>query len=104
MDITVLLFITLLIGFIFFYWQFNKKISELQKKQPDQTLQEWLRTMQQSIDTTNRTLHDSLQNNSSSVVRTLQENSKQLNERLDKAAEVIRDVGKEVGQMSEIGR
>jgi DNA recombination protein RmuC len=38
------------------------------------------------------------------MVRTLQENSKQLNERLDKAAEVIRDVGREVGQMSEIGR
>jgi DNA recombination protein RmuC len=45
-----------------------------------------------------------MQSNSSSMVRTLQENSKQLNERLDKAAEVIRDVGKEVGQMSEIGR
>src|SRR6266700_8431057 len=38
------------------------------------------------------------------MVRTLQENSKQLNERLDKAAAVIRDVGREVGQMSEIGR
>ena len=34
----------------------------------------------------------------------LQENSKQLNERLDKAAAVMRDVGVEVGQMSEIGR
>jgi DNA recombination protein RmuC len=38
------------------------------------------------------------------MVRTLQENSKQLNERLDKAAQVIAGVGKEVGQMSEIGR
>src|SRR6266700_26621 len=38
------------------------------------------------------------------MVRTLQENSKQLNERLDKAAAVIKDVGKEVGEMSEIGR
>jgi DNA recombination protein RmuC len=34
----------------------------------------------------------------------LQENTKQLNERLDTAARVIRDVEKEVGQMSEIGR
>lgn len=42
--------------------------------------------------------------NSKTMVHTLQENSKQLNERLDKAAEVIRDVGREVGQMSEIGR
>jgi len=38
------------------------------------------------------------------MVATLQENSKQLNERLDRAATVIRDVGREVGQMSEIGR
>ena len=38
------------------------------------------------------------------MVRTLQENSKQLNERLDKTAAVMREVGVEVGQMSEIGR
>jgi DNA recombination protein RmuC len=38
------------------------------------------------------------------MVKTLQENSKQLNDRLDKAASVIKDVGHEVGQMSEIGR
>jgi DNA recombination protein RmuC len=38
------------------------------------------------------------------MVRTLQENSKQLNERLDKAALTMRDVGKEVGEMNEIGR
>jgi DNA recombination protein RmuC len=104
MDITALLLIILLVGFFFSYWQFNKKISELKKPQSDQVLQEWLRTMQQSIDTTNRTLNQSMQSNSTTMVRTLQENTKQLNDRLDKAAEVIRDVGKEVGQMSEIGR
>lgn len=38
------------------------------------------------------------------MVKTLQENSKQLNERLDRAAQVIAGVGREVGQMSEIGR
>jgi DNA recombination protein RmuC len=38
------------------------------------------------------------------MIKTLQENSKQLNERLDKAAVAMRDVGKEVGQMNEIGR
>jgi len=54
---------------------------------------EWLKTMQSSIDSS-----------STHMVKTLQENSKQLNDRLDKAASVIRDVGHEVGQMSEIGR
>lgn len=60
--------------------------------------------MQQSIDITNKTLNESMHANSTTMVRTLQENSRQLNERLDKAAAVIRDVGVEVGQMSEIGR
>ena len=87
---------------IFYY--FNRKLSSLQQSQPNQTLFEWLRTMQSSLDNTNRTLNDALNNNSNHLVRTLQENSKQLNERLDIAANVIKEVGVEVGQMSEIGR
>jgi DNA recombination protein RmuC len=71
----------------------NGKLSELGKNKPDQALLEWLKTMQSTIT-----------NSSSQTVRTLQENTKQLNERLDTAARVIRDVEKEVGQMSEIGR
>lgn len=104
MDIAAIIFIVLVIGFIISFWKFTKTLSELKKPQTDESLREWLKTMQSSIDTTNRTLHDSLQNNSTHMVRTLQENSKQLNERLDKASLVIRDVGREVGQMSEIGR
>lgn len=60
--------------------------------------------MQKSLDTTNKTLNEAMQTNSDQMVRTLQANSKELNERLDRAALVIREVGKEVGQMSEIGR
>ncbi len=60
--------------------------------------------MQASLDKTNQTLNDTLHSNSNTMVRTLQENTKQLNDRLDKAAEVIKGVGHEVGQMSEIGR
>jgi DNA recombination protein RmuC len=101
---SVILFILTIVGFIAVIFFLNKKISELQKQKPDQALYEWLKTMQSSIDTTNKTLNESLHANSTSMVRTLQENSKQLNDRLDKAAAVIRDVGVEVGQMSEIGR
>jgi DNA recombination protein RmuC len=49
--------------------------------------------MQSSMDTTQ-----------SSVLKTLQENSRLLNERLEKAADAMKEVGKEVGQMNEIGR
>lgn len=101
---TFLLILLLLGGFFLLFYFLNKKLSQLQNQKTDQSLLEWLRTMQHSLESTNKTVHDSLSMNSSTMIKTLQENSKQLNERLDKAAAVIRDVGHEVGQMSEIGR
>jgi len=102
---TDLLLITLVVvGFLFLYFIVNKKLSELSKPKDDTTLLEWLKTMQASLETTNKTLNDAMRSNSSEVTKTLAENAKQLNERLDRAAAVIRDVGKEVGHMSEIGR
>lgn len=99
-----LLLTAILLGFAGMFFFLNKRLSDLQKKQTDESLLAWLKTMQNSIDVTNKTIHESLHSNSNTMVKTLQENSKQLNERLDKAAEVIRDVGREVGEMSEIGR
>ena len=100
----LIIVILLVAGFGLLFFFLNKKLSNVTQKESDKTLVEWLRSMQQSLETTNKTLNESMQSNSTTMVRTLQENSKQLNERLDKAAEVIRDVGREVGQMSEIGR
>ncbi len=85
--------LTIVFGFAIVFFFVNKKLSDLQKNKPDDSLLEWLKTMQSTIDSS-----------STHMVKTLQENSKELNERLDRAAIVIRDVGKEVGQMSEIGR
>ena len=99
-----ILLIAIFLGFGILFFFLNKKLSALQKPQSDQAMIEWLRTMQQSLEMTNKTLNESMQSNSTHMVRTLQENAKQLNERLDKASAVMRDVGKEVGQMSEIGR
>ena len=84
---------TVLLGFFILFFLINKKLSDLAKPKENDTLLEWLKTMQSTINSS-----------STHMVKTLQENSKQLNDRLDKAATVIRDVGKEVGQMSEIGR
>ncbi len=83
----------IILGFFAIIYFLNKKLSDIKSDKPDTALLEWLKSMQASIDSS-----------SVSTVRTLQENSKQLNDRLDKAAAVIRDVGHEVGQMSEIGR
>ena len=96
--------ILILLGFGAILFFLNRKLSNLGKKSADTTLLEWLKTMQSSLETTNKTINESLHANTNSVYRTLQENSKQLNARLDKAAEVIGTVGKEVAQMSEIGR
>lgn len=92
------------LGFIILGYIINKRLSELKKKDSDPALTEWLKSMQLTLDTTNKNLRDAMQHSSTSMIQTLQENSKQLNDRLDKAAAVIGNVGKEVGQMSEIGR
>lgn len=93
--------IILFLGLGIIIYLINKKP---QAPQTDQAILEWLKTMQSSLETTNKTLNEAMRTNSHDVTKILQENSKQLNERLDRAASVIRDVGKEVGQMSEIGR
>lgn len=103
MQNEVLIIILFVAGFGAIIFIINKKLSSSSNK-PDDTLREWLKSMQGSLESTNKTLNDALHLSSTNMVKTLQENSKQLNERLDKAAAVIRDVGKEVGQMSEIGR
>ena len=80
-------------GFLILFYILNRKLSEINKQKTDETLMEWLKSMQSSMNSS-----------TGNMVKTLQENSKQLNERLDKAAMAMRDVSKEVGQMNEIGR
>ena len=89
----LILIAAILLGFIILIYFLNKKLSELNKNKTDDALLEWLKNMQSSLNSS-----------STNMVKTLQENSKQLNERLDNAANVIKDVEKEIGQMSEIGR
>lgn len=91
-----------ILGFLFILYFINKKLA--QKPKTDEALLQWLKVMQSSLESTNKTINEALSNSSVNMIKTLQENSKQLNERLDKAALAMRDVGKEVGQMNEIGR
>lgn len=104
MTVLYLLVILLVLFFVGIIIFFNRLLSALQKPKNDEALLEWLKTMQSSLEVTNKTINEALASSSNTMVKTLQENSKQLNERLDRAAAVIKDVGHEVGQMSEIGR
>lgn len=79
-DNSVILLI-LVLGFsLLFYLQMKKP------KNQDDTLIEWLKTMQTSLDNTSKTMF-----------KTLADNSRDLNQRLDKAAIAI-------GEMSELGK
>lgn len=104
MSSEIIFFTTFIVGFLLLFIFLNKKISDLKKEKTDGSLLEWLKSMQNSLDVTNKTLNEAMRTTSNDMTKVLQENSKQLNERLDKAATVIKEVGREVGQMSEIGR
>ncbi|MDD3531739.1 MAG: DNA recombination protein RmuC [Candidatus Shapirobacteria bacterium] len=70
----------------------------------DDSLTEWLKSMQQSLDKTNESLNQAMRESNKTVADSLQKSTQSMNERLDKAAEFIAGVKKEVGQMAEIGR
>lgn len=108
--------IVILAGFGVTIFILNTKLKELQASSKDSEAQkmltEWLKSMQVSLDSTNKntqsslesmhkTLGESLRSSSVDVSKILQENSKQLNERLDKASEVIGGVQKNLGAMQE---
>ena len=87
-DLLIILFV-IISGFFILYLLLSRK----QPQSSDKALLEWLKSMQKSMVDTN-----------SNITTTLQQNSKDLNERLDRAAVAIKDVNKELGEMSEIGR
>src|SRR3989344_2442062 len=95
MDINTLILILIglvIAGFFFFY----RQLRELKEKRDDKSqdvLMKWLEEMLGSVDKNTETLQ-----------KRLEATNKAINERLDNAARVIGMVGKEVGQMSEIGR
>lgn len=89
-----ILLIILLVGFTVVIFFLNKKFKDLSEaNKQNETLTEWLKTMQTSIDQNNKTINT-----------TLLSSAKTLNERLDNAARVIGAVQKNIGEMSEIGR
>lgn len=89
-----IIIVLILAGFLFLAFIINRKLSELaEKTKPSDELLEYLRTTNMRLD--EQTKHFS---------RTLGDSTKVLNERLDKAAQVIASVQKNIGEMSEIGR
>ena len=75
------------------FWLKNQLVNLENKVKPDTTIIEWLKTNQQTIERTNQ-----------NIASSLQQNTQSLNKRLDNAAQIIANVQKNIGEMSEIGR
>ncbi|MDP2860394.1 MAG: DNA recombination protein RmuC [bacterium] len=88
-------------GLVYF---FNKKLGELLKNKPDQSLWEEIKMVRASMENLQGKLAEGLDRSNKNVVDTLFKNTASLNARLDKAAEVIGALQKEAGQFSEISR
>lgn len=87
---TIVILGFLLLGFIVLYQLLKNKLRE---PKTDPTLNAWLKSLQQSFDTTNRTTNASLQ-----------QNYRELFARLDQATTVIGDLKKEAGAFGEVSR
>jgi len=99
-----LLTAVIIIGFAIVVWFLSKKLDSFTKGDEDPTLLEWAKTTQKDIKDLQKVLSDSLQTSNKHLVDTLQQSSASLNERLDKAAEVIGALQKEAGEFSAISR
>ena len=87
---TLIVIAFLFIGLLILYFLLK---SQLQKPNTDPTLNAWLKSLQQSFDTTNRT-----------TTASLQQNYRELFSRLDQATTVIGDLKKEAGAFGEVSR
>lgn len=90
----LIILIPFLSGLAVFAFFLKKWLAELSEKQkPSEELLEWLKSTSQRLDEQNK-----------SFMSAMQQSTGALNERLDKAAQVIAGVQKNIGEMSEIGR
>src|SRR3972149_11358054 len=103
LDLIILLII-IISGFLILILIVRKELKKISEKKEDNTLMEWLKSMQLSIENTNKTLNAAMRGSTSDIAKLLQVNSTQLNNRLDTAARVIGDLKKNLGEMSEVGK
>ena len=87
---TLIVIAFLFFGLIILYFLLKSQIG---KPQTDPTLTAWLKSLQQSFDTTNR-----------NTTASLQQNYRELFSRLDQATTVIGDLKKEAGAFGEVSR
>jgi DNA recombination protein RmuC len=100
---TLLIALTLGLGFGLIIWFLNHKLSQSNKK-ADPIIAEWLQSTQRDIKELQNQLTTTLQQSDKNVTDTLQKSYQELNLRLDSAAKVIGELKTETGKFTEIGR
>lgn len=103
MDILPILAI-LVIGIAVIVFLLKSELSKLHGNDENIALTRWLQSMQGTIEHTNKTLNEAMRGQTGDVSRLLQANTRQLNERLDSATQVIGDLKRNLGEMSEVGK
>jgi DNA recombination protein RmuC len=98
---TIVLLLGLFIGFGMLGFLL---LTQKKNTSSDATLVEWLSSLQRSMELTNKSVSEALRGQTAETSRVLMTNTKQMNERLDVASQVIGDLKKNLGEMSEIGR
>lgn len=116
MQFSELILITLIvlgaIGAVVFY--FNKQINKLTAPKPDENqtvLLEWLKDMKGSVEKNSEVLEKQLQNQRDTIEQQMKsqrdavsQQTKMIWERLDKSQDVIREVQKQLGGITEFGK
>jgi len=100
----IIIILFLIIGFTVLIFYIKSELLKITPKDQNESIIEWIKTTQASIDKQNRSLSEAMRGTSSDVTRVLQQNTRQLNERLDTAAHVIGDLKRNLGEMSEVGK
>lgn len=101
-DLFLILALVVL-GFALLAIFINKKLNELgQNNKTDETLTQWLKSMQSSIDNTAKTLNGALSLSSKNLSDTLQKGNLDLNTRLDNAARLMSQIQRDAGKFAEL--
>lgn len=105
-TLIIISFLAVSLGLI--YYLFSQRLQKIQEAQKDsealKLMQEWVKQISEQTSQLRVEVQNRLEKNTDTLQTQLRETNKTINERLDKAAEVIGGVQKGLGQMTEINR
>ncbi|MFC1721687.1 DNA recombination protein RmuC [Patescibacteria group bacterium] len=103
-DLLIILIVVVAAFVVILIWQ-QRSFRKLQKGgQIDENLKGWIESTKSDMDEMKREVRGGLDKNTETLQSQLGASNKAINERLDKAAQFMKTIGDEVGQMRELGK